>query len=160
MKHIKLWKKNFKRGSFLWADIERSSSYILRGESKMQTRVLEVPVWHSRLKIQYCHSSARGHNSGKGLIPGQGTDMLWVRKKKKKDADHCELCYILWKREIIPLCLLAHKEIQTNINEGEQMGTMAKRCPRRDTSMKMFLIPPDVLFLALLIYCLFNKLIF
>lgn len=44
-------------------------------------------------------------------------------KGEKQDADQCKLYATLCKREIIPMCLLAHKETQTNNNGGEQMGT-------------------------------------
>ena len=31
--------------------------------------------WHSRLRIQHCHSSSSGHCCGAGMIPGPGTSM-------------------------------------------------------------------------------------
>ena len=47
----------------------------------MQVRSL---VWHSWLRIQYCHRCSLGCCGGLDLISGLGYDMLWVGQKKKK----------------------------------------------------------------------------
>lgn len=54
----------------------------------MQVRSL---VWHSWLRIQYCHRCSLGCCGGLDLISGLGYDMLWVGQKKKNGTD--ELIY-------------------------------------------------------------------
>ena len=44
-------------------------------------------------------------------------------KRKKSDVDQHEHYATLCKRKIIPECLLARKETQTNNSGGESMGT-------------------------------------
>ena len=48
------------------------------------TFILEVPEWHSRLRIQHCYSCGTGHNCSTGSIPGLGTSTCcWCRGEKK-----------------------------------------------------------------------------
>ena len=48
-------------------------------------------------------------------------------KRKKSDVDQCEQYATLCKREIIPECLLAWKETQTNNSGGEMDGNWRLR---------------------------------
>ena len=51
--------------------------------------VLEVPVWHSRLRIQCCCSCGTGCNCGMGSVPGLGIPHATDAGEKKS---------LQWKR--------------------------------------------------------------
>lgn len=40
----------------------------------------EFPLWHSKLRFQRCHSC------GLDSVPGLGTSMVWLKKKKKEEV--------------------------------------------------------------------------
>ena len=48
----------------------------------------EVPTWHSKVRIQHCHSCAASHNCNAGSMPGLGTSTCcecgWREKTKKQ----------------------------------------------------------------------------
>lgn len=68
-------------------------------------------------------------------------------------------CMLHCVKDRLFLCAYWHiKKLRLITMEENRWEPVAKRCHRRETSVKMFQISPDVL--ALLMYCLCNKLNF
>ena len=51
--------------------------------------VVGIPLWPSRLRIQFCHCCGSGHCCAVGSVPGLGTSnaMGMAKKKKKKEKN-------------------------------------------------------------------------
>ena len=48
----------------------------------------EVPLWHSRLRMQHCCSRGTGHSYGTGSIPGWGTSTCHACGQKKIELSY------------------------------------------------------------------------
>ena len=60
--------------------------------------LVQSPVWHSGLRIQYCHICGVGCSSTLNLIPGPGTFIYCqcVRKRKKRQKEKLHT----WKKKV------------------------------------------------------------
>lgn len=48
---------------------------------------MEVPEWHSGLRICCCYTWGTGHNYGVGTIPGPETSVRFGHSQKKKKSN-------------------------------------------------------------------------